>query len=113
MVGLKATPIAQLQDAKRPMPHADHWATGSDFAALSLRHSSANVGPSSGCFAGNYPPGHAWTRHIALSCRKHIPGLLQSQAVFMMDVLCKRTRTGKRRCKQSGHREQTHCVPPL
>ena len=36
-----------------------------------------------------------------------------SQAVFMMDVQCKCTRTGKHRCKQTGSREQTHCVPPL
>jgi hypothetical protein len=28
VVGVKAAPVAQLQVAKRPMPHADHWATG-------------------------------------------------------------------------------------
>jgi len=58
------------------MPHADHWATGSGIAALSLRHPPAN-GPSSGCFARNYPPGRVWPPHIAVSCRKRIPGPLQ------------------------------------
>jgi hypothetical protein len=36
-----------------------------------------------------------------------------SQAVFVMHVLCKCTRTSKHRCKQGGNRKHTHCVPPL
>jgi hypothetical protein len=104
--------VARLQDAKRRIHHSDHWAQGQmprprRFVTRQLMVPCRAVS-------------HATIRLAALR-RDTLPYRVVSafqtpsgsQAVFVMDVLCKCTRTGKHRCKQSGNREQTHCVPPL
>jgi len=68
---LKAALIARLQDAKRRIPHSDRWATGSDIAALSLRHLPTNDSLL-GCCARNCRSGRTCPLYIAQSNRKRI-----------------------------------------